>query len=157
MRSSAAYGEPADDRECTGEFSLYSMCLSYTVLPHRWSPMVSPPTYQALKDIKLTTVRKAISADSYRRSAIQTFGWYAFDLALYLGLMYGVFAVHAWWAKLLFGLGAGCAVAFMFVWAHDAAHGALFESDCTAEVLGTLFMLPRSEEHTSELQSLRHL
>jgi omega-6 fatty acid desaturase (delta-12 desaturase) len=104
--------------------------------------MASPPLYQALKDIKLTTVRKAISPGSYSRSAVQTFGWYAFDLALYLGLMSGVFAAHAWWAKLLFGLGAGCAVAFMFVWAHDAAHGALFKSDWTAEILGTIFMLP---------------
>jgi omega-6 fatty acid desaturase (delta-12 desaturase) len=104
--------------------------------------MASPPLYQALKDIKLTTVRKAISPGSYSRSAVQTFGWYAFDLALYLGLMSGVFAAHAWWAKLLFGLGAGCAVAFMFVWAHDAAHGALFDSEWTAEILGTIFMLP---------------
>jgi len=54
--------------------------------------MAATPLYQALKDIKLTTVRKAISEDSFKRSAVQTFGWYAFDLALYLGLMYGVFA-----------------------------------------------------------------
>lgn len=104
--------------------------------------MAATPLYQTLKDIKLTTVRKSISEGSFKRSAVQTFGWYAFDLALYLSLMFGVFAAHSWWAKLLFGLGAGCAVAFMFVWAHDAAHGALFESDWTAEILGTIFMLP---------------
>jgi omega-6 fatty acid desaturase (delta-12 desaturase) len=104
--------------------------------------MTGLPIYQALKDIKLTTVRKAISRACYNRSTLQTFGWYAFDLMLYLGLMWGVFSSDAWWAKLLFGFGAGCAVAFMFVWAHDAAHGALFKSDWTAEILGTVFMLP---------------
>ncbi len=104
--------------------------------------MTGLPIYQALRDIKLTTVRKAISDACYNRSVLQTFGWYAFDLALYLGLMWGVFSSDAWWAKLLFGFGAGCAVAFMFVWAHDAAHGALFKSDWTAEILGTVFMLP---------------
>lgn len=101
-----------------------------------------PRLYQALKDIKLTTVRKVISEACFERSTLQTFGWFAFDLVLYAGFMWGVFAADAWWAKLLFGLAAGCAVAFMFVWAHDAAHGALFESDWTAEILGTLFMLP---------------
>jgi omega-6 fatty acid desaturase (delta-12 desaturase) len=104
--------------------------------------MTVTPLYQALRDIKLNTVRQAISRTCYDRSTLQTFGWYAFDLALYLGLMWGVFAAESWWVKLLFGFGAGCAVAFMFVWAHDAAHGALFKSDWTAEILGTAFMLP---------------
>lgn len=104
--------------------------------------MTGTQIYQALKDIKLTTVRKAISDACYDRSVLQTFGWYAFDLMLYVGLMWGVFASDAWWAKLLFGLGTGCAVAFMFVWAHDAAHGALFKSELAAEILGTSLMLP---------------
>lgn len=104
--------------------------------------MAEPAAFEALKTIKLTTVRKAISDDCFRRSWLQTFGWFGFDLLLYLGLMTGVFVSDAWWAKLLFGLGAGCAVAFMFVWAHDAAHGALFKSEWTAEILGTTLMLP---------------
>ena len=104
--------------------------------------MSTPPTYQSLKDIKLTTVRKAISPDAYRRSMWQTFGWYAFDLTLYLAFLWGVFTSDTWWVQFLCGLGAGCAVAFMFVWAHDAAHGALFTRDWVAEVFGTLFMLP---------------
>ena len=104
--------------------------------------MTGTQIYQALKDIKLTTVRKAISNACYDRSVLQTFGWYAFDLLLYVGLLWGVFASDAWWAKLLFGLGTGCAVAFMFVWAHDAAHGALFKSEWAAEIFGTSLMLP---------------
>jgi omega-6 fatty acid desaturase (delta-12 desaturase) len=98
--------------------------------------------YRALKDIKLATVRKTFSEAVFKRSAFKTFGSFAFDLALYSGFMAGVFMADAWWAKLLFGLAAGCAVAFMFVWAHDAAHEALFESDVTSEIFGTLFMLP---------------
>ena len=104
--------------------------------------MTGPALYQSLRDIKLTTVRRAISSACYQRSALQTFGWFAFDLALYLGALWGVFASGSAWAKLAFGVGAGCAVAFMFVWAHDAAHGALFRREWTAELLGTAFMLP---------------
>jgi omega-6 fatty acid desaturase (delta-12 desaturase) len=33
-------------------------------------------------------------------------------------------------------------VAFLFVWGHDAAHGALFRGKWTAEILGTVAMLP---------------
>ena len=43
--------------------------------------MTGPALYQSLRDIKLTTVRRAISSACYQRSALQTFGWFAFDLA----------------------------------------------------------------------------
>jgi len=98
--------------------------------------------HQALLDVKLTSVRRAISAPCYRRSPLQTFGWLAFDLALYLAMMAGVLRSDSSWAQLGFGIGAGVAVAMMFVWAHDAAHGALFRSEWTAELLGTTLMLP---------------
>src|SRR6266540_2470509 len=78
----------------------------------------SPGLYQALQNIHLNTVRRALSTACFERSAGQTFGWLAFDLA------------------------AGCAVAFLFVWGHDAAHGALFRGKWTAEILGTVAMLP---------------
>ncbi len=104
--------------------------------------MAVPALYQCLKDIKLTAVRRAISAHAYRRSMWRTFGAYAFDLALYLAFMWGIFRSDTWWAQLLCGLGAGAAVAFMFVRAHDAAHGALFTRFWVAELFGTLFMLP---------------
>jgi omega-6 fatty acid desaturase (delta-12 desaturase) len=104
--------------------------------------MDDEPLYQSLRDIKLTAVRRTISAACYRRSTLQTFGWLGFDLALYLGFMVGVLASDAVWVQLAFGVGAGVAVALMFVWAHDAAHGALFQSDRIAEVLGTTLMLP---------------
>lgn len=104
--------------------------------------MSAPALYQSLKDIKLTTVRQALSPETYRRSTWQALGWYAFDLALYLGFMWGIFSSQTWWVQMLCGLGAGAAVGIMFVWAHDAAHGALFARDWVAEIFGTLFMLP---------------
>jgi omega-6 fatty acid desaturase (delta-12 desaturase) len=104
--------------------------------------MNSAALYESLQTVNLNAVRRAISSACYRRSWLRTFGWYAFDLALYLAAMWGVFASGSLWLKLLSGIGAGCAVAFMFVWAHDAAHGALFQSKGVAEILGTLFMLP---------------
>jgi omega-6 fatty acid desaturase (delta-12 desaturase) len=44
--------------------------------------------------------------------------------------------------KLLGGVISGVATAMLFVWAHDAAHGALFKSKKVAELLGTIAMLP---------------
>ena len=102
----------------------------------------APPLYASLRQISLNKVRRSISSACYQRSALRTFGWYAFDLAFYLGALWGVFANDSPWVKLAFGLGAGCGVAFLFVWAHDAAHGALFGRDWHAELLGTVAMLP---------------
>ncbi|MBU2786042.1 fatty acid desaturase, partial [Acidithiobacillus ferriphilus] len=98
--------------------------------------------YKALHPIKLQTIREAIRPERYRRSAAIAVAWYGFDALLYLSAIAGALLVEAWWLKLLFGLLAGSAVAFMFVWAHDAAHGALFQSKRTAEIMGTIFMLP---------------
>ena len=68
--------------------------------------MTDTALYQSLRDIKLTTVRRAISSGCYRRSALQTFGWFAFDLALYLGALWGVFGSESAWVKLAFGRAA---------------------------------------------------
>ena len=57
--------------------------------------MTGPGLYQSLRDIKLNTVRRAISSECYRRSSLQTFGWFAFDLALYLGALWGVSVARA--------------------------------------------------------------
>lgn len=98
--------------------------------------------YKDLHNVKLTTVRQAISPECYTQSTGRALFWYAFDLALYLGAIAGVFLCESVWLKLVFGLLAGVAVATMFVWAHDAAHGALFQSKRVAEFLGSVFMLP---------------
>ncbi len=100
------------------------------------------PSYSELRDLKLQAVRQAISPECYKRSIPRALFWYVFDLTIYLGAISGVFLGQGTLSKLFFGLIAGCAVAFMFVWAHDAAHGTLFKSKRVAEVLGTVFMLP---------------
>lgn len=95
-----------------------------------------------LRALPLRQARERIGGECFRRSAARTLGWYLFDLSLYLVCLGATLAVHGLWLKLLLGIATGTCVAMMFLWAHDAAHGALFESRRTAEVLGTLFMLP---------------
>ena len=56
--------------------------------------------------------------------------------------MWAAIAVSNPLLTLLFGLAAGTAAAFLFVWGHDAAHGALFASERVSELLGTIAMLP---------------
>jgi len=97
---------------------------------------------QVLKKVKINEVRAVIPKSCYERSNTKALAWYAFDGLLYLSMIAGVFLSPYWPLKFLFGILAGCAVAFMFVWAHDAAHGALFKSKKVSEILGTIFMLP---------------
>ncbi|MCC5794611.1 MAG: fatty acid desaturase [Chromatiales bacterium] len=105
----------------------------------------SDTTELALDDIRrigLRHIRAQVRPERYQRSLPRTLGWLAIDLGVYLTFIAGIFLVEAWWLKLLFGLGAGCAVAMLFVWAHDAAHGALFDNRRLSELLGTVAMLP---------------
>ena len=101
-----------------------------------------PAAYTDLKSVKLAEVRAVFSPECYRRSMVRALGGLAFDAVLYGAALAGVFASGNGLARLAFGGLAGLAVAFLFVWAHDAAHGALFTSDLVAEVLGTAAMLP---------------
>ena len=98
--------------------------------------------FGALRPVKLQTIRDVIRPERYQRSTGIALAWYMFDAIFYLSAITGALLAGPWWLKLLFGLLAGSAVASMFVWAHDAAHGALFQSKRTAEILGTIFMLP---------------
>jgi acyl-lipid omega-6 desaturase (Delta-12 desaturase) len=54
----------------------------------------------------------------------------------------GVYFFDNPFVKLGFGALAGFPTAFLFVWGHDAAHGALFGFTKKAEVLGTIAMMP---------------
>jgi len=98
--------------------------------------------YAELADVKLGTVRNAFSPTVHQRSALLTYGWLAFDASLYAGFITGALLVHLLALKLLFGVLAGVMTASLFVWAHDAAHGALFGLTRKAEILGTVAMLP---------------
>lgn len=95
-----------------------------------------------LRALPVREARKVISGRCFERSTFKALGFYLLDLSLYAAFITGTLFFTSPWLKLGSGLLAGCAVAFMFVWAHDAAHGALFKNRRLAEVLGTVFMLP---------------
>lgn len=103
---------------------------------------VTDDGYLELSSIKLGTIRRSIPESCFRRSTSRALAWGAFDLSLYLGALYLVFISSNPLVQLIGGVLAGGAVAIMFVWAHDAAHGALFRSKLLSEMLGTLLMLP---------------
>lgn len=102
----------------------------------------SPDALQELRHTSLREVRATIRPDRLQRSTGRALFGLTFDMTGYLACMAGVFLADAIWLQLLSGLGAGCFVAFLFVWAHDAAHGALFANRRLGEALGTIAMLP---------------
>jgi len=115
------------------------------VTPEAQSPAPVAPSgsqIQAIQSIHLREIRNQILPARYERSNTKAAAWLAFDLAVYVAFMVGIFMSNTWWLQLLLGIGAGCSVAMLFVWAHDAAHGALFKSRRVSEWLGTLAMLP---------------
>ncbi|WP_454781120.1 fatty acid desaturase [Legionella sp. WA2022007384] len=102
----------------------------------------SDKLWKQVKGIKSSVARSIIPNECYKQSQIKALFWYFFDLALFLFGFYLIFfSVHLE-LKLTGGLIAGVATAMMFVWAHDAAHGALFKNSTISEVLGTIAMLP---------------
>ena len=125
-------------------------CVSASLSPGPVSvaaPAPAPVTdnstpFERLRHVKLGTVRASFSPAVYRRSTALALAWLAFDMAVYALCILAALRVDNMVLKAVAGLGAGCAVASLFVWAHDAAHGALFKSAGMAEVLGTAAMLP---------------
>lgn len=95
-----------------------------------------------VKQIKTSVARETIPEACYRRSYFKTFLWYTIDVSLFLCGMLLVFLSPHMGVQCLGGIVAGIATAMMFVWAHDAAHGALFKSSKIAEFFGTIGMLP---------------
>ncbi|MCC5868157.1 MAG: fatty acid desaturase [Gammaproteobacteria bacterium] len=117
------------------------------IISEHESPATAPRAYSReqvaeVQKTSLKRVREYIRPERYQRSTGKALSWLALDLGAYIAFMAGIFLVEAWWLKLLLGIGAGCTVAMLFVWAHDAAHGALFKNRRTSEVLGTIAMLP---------------
>jgi len=98
--------------------------------------------YAELRSVTLGDVRAVFSPRCYQRSTSRALAGFLFDASLYAVALGGVFAFENPLIRMAFGLLAGGAVALLFVWAHDAAHGALFTSDVISEVLGTAAMLP---------------
>jgi len=105
-------------------------------------PTIEPSVFDRLRSVKLGTVRSSFSPAAYERSLPIALAWLAFDAVVYAVFVVAALRVDSLPLRLLCGLVAGAAVASLFVWAHDAAHGALFKSETVAEVLGTIAMLP---------------
>lgn len=104
--------------------------------------MPDQDTARTTPPVRRADLRDALGPDCHRPSMTRTFAGLIRDLALYGGAVVGIVLVDAPLLRLGLGVAAGLAVAAMFVWAHDAAHGALFHGKRTAELLGTLMMLP---------------
>lgn len=98
--------------------------------------------YEPLRALSLGDVRARFSPRCYERSTAVALAWLAFDLALYGTAQAGVFLAGDVRLQLACALVAGVAVSSLFVWSHDAAHGALFASSAWSEILGTIAMLP---------------
>lgn len=92
--------------------------------------------------MRLGDLRAEIPAGCRERSTGRAVAGLVRDVALYAVAVAGAVLAPSLPLQLAFGVAAGLVVAAMFVWAHDAAHGALFASDRTSEVLGTAMMLP---------------
>ncbi len=98
--------------------------------------------WQAVKKIKSSDARKVIPKECYKQSLRKTFFWYTIDLVIFFIGFYLIFSSNSALIKILGGFIAGTATSFLFVWAHDAAHGALFKSSKFSEWIGTISMLP---------------
>ncbi len=95
-----------------------------------------------VKQIKSSDARAVVPSSCYKRAYGKTFLMLGLDLLFFiLGIILVFAGSHAGF-KLLGGLISGVATAMLFVWAHDAAHGALFKNSKVAEILGTIAMLP---------------
>jgi acyl-lipid omega-6 desaturase (Delta-12 desaturase) len=105
------------------------------------SPRAEAAPEQGVR-LTLGQVRTAFSPRCYERSTLRAMSALALDLAIYVGAIVAALLVEHPVGTLGWSVVAGFAVAFLFVWGHDAAHGALFGSARTSEVLGTVAMLP---------------
>ncbi len=68
-------------------------------------------------------------------------GQLALNLGLYVGLlalMYGAFAIGAWWATLLLSIPAAGILVRLFIIQHDCGHGAYFKTKKANHVVGWL-------------------
>ncbi len=106
------------------------------------STNISNRLWEQVRKIKSSEVRQFIPKACYDRSLRKNFFWYAFDFTVFLLGMALIFSSTHLGIKLLGSLLSGVGTAMLFVWAHDAAHGALFKNNKFAEILGSIAMLP---------------
>lgn len=103
---------------------------------------LAAPKWDGLRGIKLGQVRSSIPEAAYRRSYARAFAWLGLDAAIYAAAVVGVLLAPSWPMAIAASIAAGIATSMLFIWGHDAAHGALFKSKRVSEVLGTAAMFP---------------
>jgi omega-6 fatty acid desaturase (delta-12 desaturase) len=92
--------------------------------------------------LTLGRVREAFPARCYERSPWRTWTALAFDVVIYGAALAGALVLDGVLPRLACGAVAGLATAALFVWAHDATHGALLGAGRWARALSTAAMLP---------------
>jgi len=95
----------------------------------------------APRPASLAPVRAAIPESCYQRSTAKGLLYVARDLLFYAAILAALVFAPWWLALPLIGV-AGLIVGSLFIVGHDAAHGALFDSDRLNGFIGRLCMLP---------------
>jgi len=90
----------------------------------------------------LLSVLRVIPPECYRRSTARGLAYLARSIGIYAVALGALAVSQVWWLVLPLWLLAGLAVAGLFVLAHDAAHGALFDSARLNRRVGRALMVP---------------
>ncbi|MBW2416113.1 MAG: fatty acid desaturase [Deltaproteobacteria bacterium] len=93
-------------------------------------------------DYTLTDVIACLPANCYERDAWKSAVPMARDLATYAGVSIALVLVDSPWLLVPLWVLAALSVSALFILAHDAAHGALYENPRANRVLGRIAMLP---------------
>jgi omega-6 fatty acid desaturase (delta-12 desaturase) len=112
-------------------------------------PGASPPRPTGLKP-----VLDVVPDECYRRSTVRGLGLVGRDLVIYGLVVAGLLSTDNPLLLVPLWLLAGLAVSGLFVLGHDAAHGALFDSERLNGVVGRLTMLPAL--HATEVWVFGH-
>lgn len=102
----------------------------------------------------LARVRDVLPARCHQRSGWRTIAVITVNVAAYLGILFALSAVGAWWVSLPLVIGAGLAVSGLFILGHDASHGSMFAGDRANGLAARLLMLPAL--HVQEAWVLGH-
>ncbi|MFV1990438.1 MAG: fatty acid desaturase [Acidimicrobiales bacterium] len=112
---------------------------------------------QAPKEEKrgsLLPVLRVIPEDCYERSTLKGLLYVARDVLLYIAVLAALVFASSWWLVIPLWALAGLAVVGLFVLGHDAAHGALFDSQRLNSLVGHIMFFPSM--HVYEAWVLGH-
>src|SRR4030095_32116 len=108
-------------------------------------------------DLKVGQVRAAMRPEMRHRSLVRAIGVVVPSLAFYLVALAATVLVPWEWARLPLALVTGCALALLFVIAHDAAHDALTPSRRLNAILARVLFVPAWHPYTGWVPAPQHL